>query len=88
MNLFPLAMVALGVLAVSFWHNQKLHRFLAKRKTQKGYLPTVVTTLVMTAQLSELVKAVEHVDLVHISAAVMLLAVIVAGKSGTEHELH
>jgi hypothetical protein len=28
---------------------------------------------------------VEHVDFVHISAAIMLLTVIVAGKKGTEH---
>ncbi len=88
MNLFLMVVVALVALLASFMHNQKLHSFLQKRNTKPNYLPTVVTTLVMTAQLSELVKAVEHVDIVHMSAAVMLLVVIVAGKSGTERELH
>jgi MFS-type transporter involved in bile tolerance (Atg22 family) len=88
MNLFLIGTLALVALLVSIGHSQKLHGFLEKRLPKKQVVPKAITTLVMTAQLSELVRTVEHVDIVHISAAIMLLAIIVATKSGTESELH
>ena len=50
-------------------------------------LPKAVSLLIVSAQLSELVNVVEHTTVVHVSAALLLLAIVVATKSGTGGEV-
>jgi hypothetical protein len=85
MNLFLMGIVAVVALLSSVGHTNKLHRFLNKRAMGTQVVPKAITMLVMTAQVSELVKVVEHVSIVNVSAALMLLAIIIATKSGTEN---
>lgn len=52
------------------------------------YMPRAITMLVMATQISELVKAIEHISIVNIVAALFLLAIVVATTSGTEGVEH
>ncbi len=69
-------------------------RFLQKKPSStkpeavRAMLPHAVSMLIVTAQISELVKVVEHVTVVNMTAALLLLTVMVATKTGTEGELH
>ncbi|MBI5530492.1 MAG: hypothetical protein HY918_03250 [Candidatus Doudnabacteria bacterium] len=55
-------------------------------KVQK--LPQAMGLMIVCAQISELLKVIEHVSLVNVVAALFLLAIAAAAKSGTEGELH
>ena len=80
-----MVIIAVVALLASMRESQKLHGFLEKRAGKSQVVPKAITMLIMTAQVSELVKVVEHVSIVNVSAALMLLAIIIATKSGTEH---
>ena len=82
MNLFLMGILAVVALLSSVHHTKKLHVYLDKRTVKSQVIPKAITMLVMTAQVSELVKVVEHVSIVNISAALMLLVIIIATKSG------
>jgi len=60
---------------------------LKKRSGPGSYLPRAVTMLVLAAQLSEMIRVVEQVSPIRVAAAVLLLAIVAAAKSGTESEL-
>ena len=85
MNLFLAGGLAVLVLIVSIAQQRKARRSLKRPALKRQVFPSAITALVMAAQLSELIKALEHADIVHVSGAVMLLGVLVASKSGTEH---
>ncbi len=51
-------------------------------------LPKAVSALLVGAQLSEILRLVEHATFTEVIAALLLLAVLLATKSGTETELH
>jgi hypothetical protein len=53
-------------------------------KTIKKHFPMAVQALVLVAQAGELVKVVDHVSPVNLAAALLLLAILVATRSGTE----
>ena len=78
-----------GVLVLAaIRNNKKLHIALAKHHKQNRFLPQAVSLLIISAQVSELIKVVEHVTIVNVAAAIFLLAILVATRSGTESELH
>jgi hypothetical protein len=82
--LILLGLVALVMVGVSFKTNSKVQKFLDKHN-QKQYLPKAISMLILTAQVSELIRVVEHTNFVNITAALMLLAIVVATKrSGSE----
>ena len=86
MNLFLIGTIAIVALLASVKHTGKLRSFLQKKAAPAQILPRAITMLVLTAQVSELVRVIEHVSVVNVTAALMLLAIIVATKSGTESE--
>jgi hypothetical protein len=88
MTLFLLVIIAVVAVVSAIERHSKLQSALAKRKTAAQYLPKAIGMLVLTAQVSELVRVVEHVTIVNLAAALLLLAIIVATKTGTEGELH
>ncbi len=55
---------------------------------KRSVVPEAVGVLVMSAQISELVHMVEHITVVNLAAALLLLAVVVAYKTGAESELY
>ena len=65
-----------------------VRKALPKSKAPVRFLPQAVSLLVITAQISELAKVIEHISIVHVAAALFLLAIVIAGKAGTEGELH
>ncbi len=70
-------------------NNSKLARALGKHHAQKlQKLPEAFGLMIVCAQISELLKVIEHVSLVNVIAALFLLAMVAATKSGTEGELH
>jgi len=88
MTLFLLAGIAIVAISWAMERHEKLQAVLAKHKTKTQYLPKAIGMLMMTAQVSELMRVVEHITIVNLAAALLLLAIIVATKAGTEEELH
>lgn len=82
--LYLLVGSSLLMLLFGFRHQKMMTEKLAKRIPGKAYLPKAVHVAIVATQLYELVLVVEHVSLVTLVAAVFLLAVISASKSGTE----
>lgn len=83
-------LLVLGVLAivgVGYYQTNKLHRFLDKHKSKTKHLPRAIGLLITVAQISELSRVVEHISIVHVAAALFLLAVLLATRSGAESEL-
>ncbi|MDR3643360.1 MAG: hypothetical protein P4L74_07100 [Candidatus Doudnabacteria bacterium] len=82
--LFLLAAAGIVVLA-SIRENRKLRQKLNPRKLP-SLLPKALTLLIVSAQLSELLKVVSQASVVHLVAALFLLAMVSAVQSGTESE--
>lgn len=86
---FLLLAAAAGVIMVAaVRNNAKIHNALKKHTKTSHFLPQAISMLVISAQVSELIKVVEHVTLLNVVAAVFLLAILAATRSGTESELH
>jgi hypothetical protein len=66
--------------------NSRLPKLVGK--PGRHYFPKAISVLILTAQVSELVKVVEHISIVNIFASLMLFVILVATKTGTEGELH
>lgn len=81
-----LAALSLGLLGAIKSANSLRNKL--SQKVPVKQLHTTVTVLIVTAQISELVKMIEHISIVNISAALFLLVIVLAAKSGTEGELH
>lgn len=82
--------VGIGTVAsfCAYRHGKQLRLVLKKHHGKLRVLPQAITMLVMTAQVSELVRVVEHVSIVNVTAALLLLSIVLATRSGTESELH
>ena len=85
------SLLFLGVLAgvmllAAMQNNAKLHRVLQTHSQTIRLLPQVVSMLILSAQISELLRVVEHVSIANVVAALLLLAMVVATKSGTGNE--
>ncbi len=82
--LYLLAGSGLLMLLFGFRHQTKTMQSVAKHIPGKAYLPKTLHVAIVATQLYELVLVVEHASLVTLVAAIFLLAVISASKSGTE----
>lgn len=85
--LYLLGGIGLVILLGAMWQTGKLRKIL-KRKTIKAHFPQALSMLLVVSQASELVRLVEHVSVVTVVAALLLLAILLATKSGTEGELY
>jgi hypothetical protein len=80
--------VVAGLLVVlAARESKKLRKVLAKHKGKTQKLPQVIGLFVITVQVSELLKTLDHVTLTNMVATLFLLAILAAGKSGMENEL-
>ena len=84
--LFLLAAAGIVMLA-AMRESRKLKKTLSRGKTRMALLPKAVTLLIVSAQLSELLKIVSGASVVHLVATLFLLAMVAAVQSGTESEL-
>jgi hypothetical protein len=82
--LFLLGIVAVVVIWSAARATSKINRFVAKRLGHTPFISKTIGLLIVTAQVSELVRAIEHTSIVSITAALLLLAIVVATRSGTE----
>jgi hypothetical protein len=87
MILFPLVLVGMAIAIYGIVRTGKLRQDVL-RKTATAHLPTAIQAVVLVAQAGELVRVVEHTTIVNLVAAGLLLAIILATKSGTEGQLH
>jgi hypothetical protein len=86
--LFLLAGLAAVMLFGALKQTKQLKAKLVKKLPPAQYLPKAVSLLLVTAQISELVKMVEHISIVTVAAALLLLAIVLATRSGIETDLH
>jgi len=86
--LFLLAGIVAVMLLGARNETKRLQASLIKRMPPAQYLPKAISLLLVTAQVSELAKMVEHVTIVHVAASLLLLTIVIAARSGTESELH
>ena len=56
-------------------------------KNRRNLLTRVISVFVISVQVSELAKALDHITFTNIAACLLLLAILAAGKSGMEDEL-
>lgn len=83
----PLYLLGLGALLIFTFglrHQKLMMDKVAKRISGKAYLPKALHMAIIATQLYELVLVVEHASLVTLSAALLLLAVVLGANSGTE----
>ena len=81
-------MVALLMLLFGFKHQAKMADVMKKRiPGKKPLIPKAVHVLIITTQLYELMLVIEHASLPTIAGALLLLAILVASKTGTEDHL-
>ncbi len=83
-TLFLLVGLATVMLFGAKFDTTQLKAKLKKRVPPVKFLPRAIGLALIAAQCSELLKMVEQTSLVHLVAALLLLAVILATRSGTE----
>lgn len=86
--LFLMAGIAAVMLFGAQAQTRQLRAVLVKKVPPAQYLPKAVSLALVTAHISELVRLVEHASIVHIAAALLLFAMVMATRSGNESELH
>ncbi len=84
---FLAAVVMAGLLVSAFRSTSNLKAKLAGKTGSKPLVSKGFGMLIMLAQVSELLKAVEHASLVSIAASLIMLAIWQAVKTGTEDNL-
>jgi hypothetical protein len=88
MNSLLFLMAGAGVLILfAMRENRKLRKTLNRQTGKTGsLLPKAISLLLVSAQLSELLKIVSEASVMHLVATLFLLAMVAAGQSGTESE--
>lgn len=85
MNSFLFLAVAAGIIILAAARESKNTQALLKKYSGKvTALPKAISVLVLTAQLSELLKMLDHATIVNVTGSLFLLAILAAAKSGTE----
>jgi len=84
-------LVLLGIgsfaMVVGAFRNTRGVKVVLAKSHARDHLPKAITMLVITIQFSELLKVIEHVSITHVVGALLLLAVMIATKAGTEGEV-
>ena len=86
--LFLMAGIAVAMLLGAKSQSRQFKALIAKKAPPTQYLPKAVSMALVAAQISELLKMIEHVTIVNVAAALLLFAIVMATRSGTEAELH
>jgi hypothetical protein len=84
--LFLLGMGIFAMVVSAMRDTHRVKTLLAKSRA-RTHLPRVISTLIISVQFSELLKIVTHVSITHVVGALLLLAIVIATKAGTEGEL-
>jgi hypothetical protein len=89
MTAIPLVLLGMAIfaMAVSAIRSTRHVKAILAKPHARTHLPRIISTLVLTVQFSELLKVVNHVSITHVVGALLLLAVMIATKAGTEGEL-
>ncbi len=87
----PLGMVLVGIAVLimivsAICDNARIKTVITKTHAHT-HVPRVVTSLVIAVQFHELLKVMEHISIVHIVGALLVLAILVASKGANESEL-
>jgi len=67
----------------SFVRTDRLKTAL-RSKTATKHVPMAIQALMLSVQAGELMRVVEHTTLVNVVAALLLLTILIAARSGTE----
>lgn len=86
--LFLMAGAVAVIVLASIAQTRNSLSVIAKKVPATKVLPKAVSVLILTAHASELIKVIEHASIVNVAAALLLLAVLAAVRSGTEDGLH
>ncbi len=87
--LFMFLIVAAGLMVMfAARESKKFRKALQKPNKKAQLLPQVIGLFVVSAQVSELLKVLDHVTITNVAATLFLLVILVASKSGTESELY
>ena len=87
MNTLLFLMLGAGLFVVSaVRQSAKVKNALSKHQNNFRIVPKAITMLVLAAQVSELLKAIEHVSIVNVVAALFMLVIVATTTSGTESE--
>lgn len=85
--LFLLGAIAVAVGIGAFQSTLKTNRVLSKKLGHAHVVTQGVSMLMMVAETIQFVRVSEHTSPVSIFAALLLLAIIAASKTGTEGKL-
>ena len=85
-SLLFLAVTAGIVVLAAARSNAKVRAVLKKHSGKVNVMPRAISALILTAQLSELLKMLDHATIVNVTGSLFLLAILAAAKSGTEGE--
>ncbi len=85
-SLLFLGVAAVLLVLAALRNSANLRRALKRHSTTNKLLPQAISVLILSAQVSELLRTIEHVSIVNIVAALFMLAILVATKSGTGNE--
>ena len=83
-SLLFLAIAAVVLILAAARNNMKVRAVLKKHSGKTNMLPQAISVLVLTAQLSELLKMLDHATIVNVTGSLFLLAILAAAKSGPE----
>jgi hypothetical protein len=72
------------VIGQAVYGNMKTARIVHKRVQSVGF-PRMISMLVVTAHLGELMRIIEHISVIHVVGALLLLA-LGAATSGHSHD--
>lgn len=87
--MFLILTVAAGLFVVlAARESKKLRAALRKHQHTTRVLPKTVSLFVITVQVSELLKTLNHVTITNVATTLFLLAILAAGKSGIDAELY
>lgn len=82
--LLLLGLMAVLLVALAMRETRKIKLALGKGKKSASLLPKAISMVLVAAQLSELLKLLEHAGIAHVALGLMLLAVSLAARSGAE----
>lgn len=77
-----LGLIAFAGVLLARRGNRRVQRLM--KQPARRYLPQAISMLVLTAQITELIRVVQHLSIVTVSAALMLFVIVAADKQGTE----
>jgi hypothetical protein len=83
MTLMFLVLGAVACVIAATGETGKLSKALSRQKHVK-LVPKATYMFMATAQFAELVRTIDHISIVHVAAGLLLLAVVLATRSGTE----